>query len=396
MQSENYQSSRILIVDDNSKNLQVLGGLLQAENYLVEFAMDGQSAIDWIQKDAFDLVLLDIMMPGIDGYEVCTILKKDPDNIDLPIIFLTAKNDHESVIEGFKVGAVDYVTKPFIKDELLARVRTHLEIKKSKDKLAEYLKEIESKSKSITASIKYAKNIQEAMLKTSEAYKDQLPEHFILYMPKDIVSGDFYWFTCIDNLVIIAVMDCTGHGVPGALMSTLGVTLLNEIVFSDKIVSPNQILNSLRKKLINALGQKGYTVTVKDGIEGSIFCFDTMMKDFYYAGSSNSLLIIRDENLKEIKPKKMPIGYGTSDTDYENHLLQLDKGDQVYMFSDGYVDQFGGPQFKKFLMRRFKEVIENHQHLPLKKQKEALENELNAWKDDHEQTDDILVLGLRF
>jgi len=200
-------NSRILIVDDNVKNLQVLGGFLQNAGFQVEFALEGKSAIDWIGRSSFDLVLLDIMMPGVNGYEVCRSLKSELKNKDLPIIFLTTKSDHESIIEGFSVGAVAFIKKPFIKDELLARVRTHLEIKLSRDKLAIYLAEIEEKNRDITASIQYAKSIQEAMLKTSEPFKLAFPDHFILFLPKDIVSGDFYWFKSVGHVNIIAVMD---------------------------------------------------------------------------------------------------------------------------------------------------------------------------------------------
>jgi len=388
--------SRILIVDDYVKNLQVLGGLLQNEGYLVEFALEGYSAIDWIEKSEFDLVLLDIMMPGINGYEVCKTLKKNIRNKDLPIIFLTAKIDHESVIEGFKAGAVDYISKPFIKDELLARVKTHLEIKKSRDKLAYYLAEIEEKNKDITASISYAKKIQEAMLKTSEADIDIIPEHFILFLPKDIVSGDFYWFKCIDNMVIMAIMDCTGHGVPGALMSTLGITLLNETVIDERIYAPELILESLRSKLIRALGQYDYTNMVKDGIEGSIFCFDSMKKQFHYSGSGNSLILIHEGELLAIKPQKIPIGYSEKDADFKNFSLDMSRNDLAYMFTDGYVDQFGGPDSKRLKLRRFKEILFKNHHLPLDQQKKLLLSELLSWRGVSDQTDDILVLGIRF
>lgn len=394
----NTEISKILIVDDNVKNLQVLGGFLQNEGYSVEFALEGISAIDWISKSSFDLVLLDIMMPGIDGYEVCKTVKKEGKNKDLAIIFLTAKIDHESIIEGFGAGAVDYIAKPFIKDELLARVKTHLEIKNSRDRLAEYLGVIQEKSRNITASIEYAKNIQEAILKTSYQFKDLIPEHFILYQPKDIVSGDFYWFTVIDNLTIIAVMDCTGHGVPGALMSTLGVTLLNEIVLTNRILKPDLILENLRSKLIKALSQKGYSGIIKDGIEGSVFCFDTMMKQLHYSGSCNSMIIIHDGELQEIKPKRIPIGYSDKEVDFENISLEVSKNDLVYMFSDGYVDQFGGPdeRTKRFMIKRFKEILLANHLLPLEQQKETLLSELITWKGDSDQTDDILVLGIRF
>ncbi len=193
-------------------------------------------------------------------------------------------------------------------------------------------------------------------------------------------------------------MDCTGHGVPGALMSTLGVTLLNEIVLTNRILKPDLILENLRSKLIKALSQKGFSGIIKDGIEGSVFCFDTMMKQFHYSGSCNSMIIIHEDKLEEIKPKRIPIGYSDKEVDFENVTLDLSKNDLVYMFSDGYVDQFGGPEAKtkRFMIKKFKEILLANHLLPLEQQKETLLSELLTWKGDSDQTDDILVLGIRF
>ena len=390
------EKPRILVVDDNLKNVQVLGGFLQNEGYEVEFALDGKSAINWIKKHDFDLILLDIMMPEMDGYKVCSIVKMNPENNDLPVIFITAKTDHDSVIQGFETGAVDYISKPFLKSELLARVKTHIEIKRSRDRMTRFLKEIEEKNRSITASIEYAKNIQAALLKTSEVCIDSLPENFILFLPKDIVSGDFYWFTYIEDQVVIAVMDCTGHGVPGALMSTLGVAFLNETVLGDRIVSPNLILESLRKKIIKSLGQKGHFGTIKDGIEGSVISFEKSPGQIRFSASFNPLILIHDGEMIEIKADRIPIGYYERVADFTTKALPLSPGDIIYLFSDGYIDQFGGPASKRFLLKRFKALLLANHKLPLKEQKELLLASLNEWQGTAEQTDDILVIGLKF
>jgi serine phosphatase RsbU (regulator of sigma subunit) len=236
------------------------------------------------------------------------------------------------------------------------------------------------------------------VLKTSNEFKEHIPEHFNLHLPKDIVSSDFYWFTCIDNLVIIAVMDCTGHGVPGALMNALGVTLLNETVLRERILSPDLILENLRAKLIKTLSQKGYSGVIRDGIEGSVFCFDIFMNQFHYSGSCNSMIIIHEDELQEIKPQRIPIGFSDKEVNFKNVSLNLSKNDLVYMFSDGYVDQFGGPEAKtkRFMIKRFKEILLGNHSLPLEQQREILLSELNSWKGDSDQTDDILVLGIRF
>jgi len=385
----------VLVVDDNLKNVQVLGGFLQNEGFQVEFALDGKSALDWINKQKFDMVLLDIMMPEMDGYEVCSIIRQKEENKELPVIFITARNDHDSIIQGFQSGAVDYITKPFIKSELLARVRTHIEIKRSRDRLAAYLGEIEEKNASILASIKYAQNIQNAMLRTSDTWSDKLPENFILYLPKDIVSGDFYWFSCQDDQIVIAVMDCTGHGVPGALMSTLGITFLNEIVLGERIIRPDLILNKLRNKLIESLGQNGTNTIIKDGIEGSVISINVAGNQLQFSASFNPLIMIHNGELSEFKADRIPIGYFEKLGEFTNSSVNISTGDMVYLFSDGYIDQFGGPSSKRFQLKRFRELLHSIHALPLEKQKERLLNSFNEWKAEGDQTDDILVIGLK-
>jgi DNA-binding response OmpR family regulator len=158
----------VLIVDDNIKNLQILGEFLQKERMIVEFALDGVSALSWLEKQKFDLILLDIMMSGIDGFEVCSQIRKNPAYNEIPIIFITAKTDSESIIRGFETGAVDYITKPFIKRELLIRVKTQINIKKSREQINHYLYEIEERNKNISNSIAYGKYIQNAIISISE------------------------------------------------------------------------------------------------------------------------------------------------------------------------------------------------------------------------------------
>lgn len=204
--------------------------------------MDGKKALEWTKRKDFDLILLDVMMPEMSGFEVCEHLKANSKTSDIPIIFLTARTDTESIVKGFNLGAVDYVTKPFNKSELLARVSTQVALKKSRDETLKYLKLLKD-------SVNYAEKIQDAVLPSPEILYDVFPGYFILYKPKDIVSGDFYWINRIKNFIYIAAADCTGHGVPGAFMSMLGITLLNEIVSKSRLDNPNQILNFLRKKI---------------------------------------------------------------------------------------------------------------------------------------------------
>jgi phosphoserine phosphatase RsbU/P len=385
----------ILIVDDNPKNLQVLGNYLQLEGYMVEFAMNGESALDWIGRTKFDLILLDIMMPGMDGFEVCRNIKKDPLNNETPVIFLTAKVDTESIVNAFELGAVDYVIKPFNQKELIARVKTQIEIKRGRDEIAKNLKEIEYKNQLITYSIQYAHTIQSAVLKAAQAGADFFPEMFCLTLPRDIVSGDFYWFHRIENKVFAGVFDCTGHGIPGAFMSMLGITLLNETVIRERITGPEMILNRLRDKIIEALGQNGTVQEVKDGMDGSIISYDLISRKLIYSGAFNPAYIIRGNEIIEFRGDRMTLSYQENNFDFSSKEIITRPDDLVYLFTDGYVDQFGGEWEKKFRRAQFKEVLLRNHKYPLVVQKEKLLDTYLVWKGSEDQVDDITVVGLR-
>jgi phosphoserine phosphatase RsbU/P len=390
------QGSSVLVVDDNVKNLQILGVILQNEGFKVEFALDGISALSWLENKEFDLILLDIRMHGMDGFEVCSHIKKNRNYHEIPIIFITAQTDSDSIVKGFERGAVDYITKPFIRSELLARVNTQLIIKRSNDQILHYLKEIEEKNKNISDSIEYASYIQNAVISTSEKNLKILPEHFIIYLPKDILSGDFYWIGKTESKVIIAVMDCTGHGVPGALMSILGNTLLNEIILRDGIQQPDQILNSLRSRIINALGQKKDSSNIKDGIEGSVISTVPGSDKIQYSGAFNSLILFHDDQILEIKADRIPIGYFETNREFTLKELKVRNNDIIYMFSDGITDQFGGAFNKRFMLKKLKEILHLIHKRDLSEQKEIILTEFNRWKNDLIQTDDILIMGIRF
>jgi sigma-B regulation protein RsbU (phosphoserine phosphatase) len=385
----------VLIVDDNPKNLQILGNYLQNEGYQVEFALDGNSALDWIKRTEFDLVLLDIMMPGMDGFEVCKIIKNDQVRQKIPVIFLTAKVDTESIVKGFDLGAVDYVIKPFNQRELIARVKTQIEIKRGRDEIARNLKVIEYKNKLIKYSIQYAHTIQAAVLKASMNGSNFFPEQFCLILPKDIVSGDFYWFHRIDNKLLAGVFDCTGHGIPGAFMSMLGVTLLNETVVREKIIEPHLILNRLREKIIEALGQKGIISEVKDGMDGSIISYDLKNKTLVYSGAFNPMYLIRDNKIIEFMGDRMTLSYQDTILDFSHQEIKTKPDDLIYLFTDGFVDQFGGQEEKKFLRTKFREVLLKNHKNPLAVQKEMLLDTYLKWKGKEEQVDDITVVGLK-
>ena len=258
-------------------------------------------------------------------------------------------------------------------------------------------KEIEQKNKEITESISYAKRIQSSFL-TSEKYISQrLSEYFIFYNPRNIVSGDFYWLMEKDNALYVCTADCTGHGIPGAFMSLISMGILNEIIYSKShIIHTDEILNELRRIIILAVNPEGSSEEGKDGMD-AVFCrFDFQKMELEYSAANNSFYIIRNGELLVFKPDKMPVGkYVGIEKPFTRTTIALEKGDCVYTFSDGYADQFGGPNGKKFQSKQVKELLLAHCHKPMKVQKEIINKTIEDWKGSNEQVDDMLVIGIK-
>ncbi len=256
---------------------------------------------------------------------------------------------------------------------------------------------LEVKNKEITDSINYAKRLQEAILPNNEFISKMFPNSFVLYKPKDIVSGDFYWFEKWGNKQLFAAVDCTGHGVPGAFMSIVGYNILNQAVNESGLSKPNLILNALNKGITKTLKQTVEESTVKDGMDIALCSFDSTTNILEYAGAYNSLWLFRNSEIKEISADKMPIGVflGEELKPFTNHEIQLQKNDIVYIFTDGYADQFGGPKGKKFKYKKLQELLQSISALSMEEQGKKL-NEVNeSWKGGLEQVDDILIIGIK-
>jgi serine phosphatase RsbU (regulator of sigma subunit) len=264
---------------------------------------------------------------------------------------------------------------------------------------------VEEKQKEIIDSINYAKRIQQAVLTGSDVWQKVSKEHFILFKPKDIVSGDFYWaYNTPNNRSIFALADCTGHGVPGGFMSMLGNSFLNEIVVENKIFKADEILNKLRAKIISALEQKGGTQQ-KDGMDISLCVWNKIDNTLEFAGANNPLWLLKNavsssgvENreLQEYKADKMPIGtYLETETPFSSVTIQLQKGDIIFLSTDGYADQFGGPKGKKYKYKPLIDSLIKNSNLSMEEQKASLETTFNNWKHQHEQVDDVSLIGVR-
>lgn len=269
------------------------------------------------------------------------------------------------------------------------------EIEKQRDLAAAQRDQIAYQKKHITDSIMYAKRIQTALMPSLELFSDKL-EHFVLYKPLAIVSGDFYWVATHGKLQIIIAADCTGHGVPGAFMSMLGVTMLNEIVAGKQIVMPDQIIEELRKGIIKALNQVEDEDSVKDGMDIAVCAVDFEKDILYFSGANNPLYLVRGGELIHYRADKMPVAIHYKMVPFTLHTIELKKGDAFYIFSDGYADQFGGPKQKKFMSLQLKETIVAMADKTMLQQGERLNEIFEEWRGDSSQVDDVILIGIRY
>ena len=291
------------------------------------------------------------------------------------------------------------------------------EIEAQRNMVFDQKQAIEAYNDEIMKSIEYAKRLQAAALPVITELNEKVNDQFVLFRPRDVVSGDFYWFAEVEGKFVVTVADCTGHGVPGAFMSMMGMSLLKELIQKEYITHPGVILRRMRKEIINAMGQKGITGEQRDGMDMALITFDPEQRRIDYAGAYNSLYLVRkktrpapvledgqlrpdQENgsvfLYEIPADKMPIAHFDRMDKFRNHEIQLYEGDTIYLFTDGYADQFGGEKGKKFMYKPFKRLLLKNSQLPLGQQQQILSEVLDEWMGNISQVDDICVMGLRF
>ena len=263
--------------------------------------------------------------------------------------------------------------------------------KKSKEVISLQKQIVEEKQKEIVDSINYAKKIQYALLANHDLLKQHLSQHFVLFKPKDIVSGDFYWATATPDHFYLAVCDSTGHGVPGAFMSLLSISFLNEAINEKRITQPDKVFNFIRTRLIENISGEGQ----KDGFDGILICLDRKNSSMTYAAANNAPVLIRDEKLIKLEADRMPVGAGEKNADFRLFSVDLLKNDQLYLYTDGFSDQFGGPKGKKFMNKNLQALLMKNHTLDTQEQENALLSEFMRWKDGLEQVDDICLIGLK-
>ncbi|MCK5028451.1 MAG: SpoIIE family protein phosphatase [Bacteroidales bacterium] len=407
---------KILLINIEQQSSEKIEFILKNEFPFVKIdsVENSGQVLNYLNKINPDIVLYDFDLPENELKENLELLEIISKKYRLPVIALSSSENHSLL---FKSGAVNFIHKPYIDITLISNINTAInltgilrtidlkeKIINEKDQRIQFqikneLKQREviiTKNKEIMADIRYASRIQHAILPQLEQLEESFHEYFILHQPKRHISGDFYWAYCNGTKKIVAVGDCTGHGVSGALMHMLGNAYLNEIVAGNKYKTASDILEQLREHVMQSLNQTGESGETQDGMDIALCIIDCENKKLEYAGANNPIYIIREKELTEFRGDRMPVGIHINfSKPYTNHIINLESMDQIYLFSDGYADQFGGPRGKKFRYKQFKEMLIENSHEPMNIQKEILNNVHDKWRGQLEQIDDILVFGLK-
>lgn len=382
---------KILLVEDSEMDADLLIRFMrkQCVNFNYSRVWDKTGFITALDNNNFDIIIADHSLPQFSGIEAFRILKNK--NIKIPFILVTGTLAENNLTEYAKEGIDDYI----LKDNLL-RLPSAIEHVISKKKIEHLHQKLEKAHQDIKDSINYAKTIQNAMLPDSTMLTNSFPESFILFKPKDILSGDFYWLSEAENTFFIAAADCTGHGVPGALLSMIGIEKLNKIILDAK--EPSEILNQLNKNITFALSKSDHLGYSQDGMDIAFCSINKLNRTIKFAGANRHLWIIRknEKEIIEIKGTLKAIGgiINANSPNFETHKIDLHQGDTIYIFSDGYADLFGGKKNKKLTTKRFKQLLISIQDKTMKQQENFLTSYMNDWKTGREQTDDILIIGL--
>jgi len=402
----------ILYIDEAEKGLISFKSSF-SKDYHIHTATSGRAGMDIMEEKTIQLVITNQQMSDMSGIEFLEkILTLYPDCMRM---IMTGNSDKNAIIEAINKGNIyRYVTKPWNREDLKLSIDSAMEVYNLKiqnqnlinyledaklnleQKVMERTRKVEQQRMNITDSIRYASRIQTALMLPAEAVDKLIPTHFILHKPKDIVSGDYYWVSKKSDRLILAVADCTGHGVPGAFMSILGINLLNEIVNKSDNLQANEILNELREKTIKALGQTGKWDEAREGMEIALCVINFKEKMVQFSGAFRPMYLASEGKLSVIRGDRMPIGiYEAEMVSFSNKELPFKEKDIIYLFTDGYVDQIGGLQRKTFKSLRLTRLLEEICQKSLNEQKSILREEHEIWRAGQEQIDDILILAVQ-
>ncbi len=395
-------SQKNILIQKNNKKLEKLS-IVASETDNAIIIMDNEGEFQWVNKAFIKRTGLNleelISQKGNNIFKTnnySDIIKSSMDIVLKQKISTTFKKEEKNK-EGEQIYSQITLTLIFNPDKSIKNI---VSIKSDITELIKYEQEITSQKEEIIASINYAKKIQKAVLPSKELADKILNEQFVFFKPRDIVSGDFYWIKQIMNFSIVVTADCTGHGVPGAFLSMLGSSFLNEIVTKQRLDNPGEMQDKLRNKIKKSLNQTGQKREQKDGMDMSLYIVDNETRELQFSGAYNPIYIVREENndkeLIQLSADRQPIGIYTKETKFSTQKFQLQENDCVYSFTDGFADQFGGNSgFTKYKSKRFKELLLKVSSKSMIEQKEILDKEFYEWKGNTGQLDDILVIGVR-
>ena len=415
--------SKILVIEDEALIRESICDVLELNGYETESEPDGEKGLKRASSLKPDLILCDINMPIISGLDVLKAIRADDELKHTPFVFLTALSTMDDLRAGMNLGAEDYLAKPYRNKELISIISHQLKKVEDLKKVGEALSEknmkdfklkIKEKSKGFYDSLNRAKTVQNVILPSNQKMAELLPDHFNYFLPKYSISGDFYWAKKLDNATLIAVADCTGHGIPGALISMAGNISLNNAVEQFGLMKPAEILTKANDLFLDFMNANESNVA-HDGMDICLCSIEDNSNLIRFAGAKRPLyLVTKKDNFKpvsgvnnyselnleemtlyEMKGNNCSIGADDLDFHVEDQVFEYNKGDAIYLSSDGYVDQFGGEGDRKFKSKRLKNILLSIQGKSMFEQKETLVQEFQNWKGKKEQIDDATILGIK-
>jgi PAS domain S-box-containing protein len=382
--------------------LDIQDQILDKLNTLI-VVLDNNGNIDYVSKSAQQLLGYDSQdLLGNSWWEITRFSKPEGELVKQKIlqIFSLQQTSAQTFEHELRTaaGGRKWVrwNVSYLNDEQLMGIGYDITDKKLNEKrLIENNKQLLQQNKDITDSIYYAQRIQQSILQTPEHLATYFKESFLLYKPKDIVSGDYYWFYEDTQFRYIAAIDCTGHGVPGAMMSMVANSIFKEVFLNLKITDPSSILKALDEELGKTIN-RNIDEAFSDGMDVSLVRIDKASNELVFAGAFRSIIIVRNGEIMELKGSRYPIGfYSNIEKKFENNTFSLQQGDCIYLYTDGFIDQFGGERNKKLNKINFKELLRTIHDMSMEEQEAFLEYAFNNWKQDNGQTDDVLVIGLK-
>ncbi|MDM8515435.1 response regulator [Desulfobacterales bacterium HSG16] len=397
---------KILIADDDAMTRVALRKNLKKWGYEVVEARDGAEAWKvFAEDDPPRLAILDWMMPEVEGIEICGRLGGNKDFPFVYTILLTSKTDKDDIVKALDSGAYDFLSKPVHAGELRSRIAVGARLVEAEDRLLENAREIqkaresaESANIKIMDSIRYANMIQRSLLPNLDELKKSFPNSFFIWMPKDIVGGDIIYTDSFENGFVFAVIDCTGHGVPGAFMTMIASSAMRRITRDERCHQPNEILKRLNFIVKTSLQQDTEYALSDDGMDAAICFVNSEKSSLTFAGSRLPLYCTHNGDITLIKGDRHSIGYKRSDLNFNftNHSVRIEKGMSFYVATDGFPDQLGGKKNISFGKRRLQKLLIENTKLPFDKQPDILIEAFNAYKKDNERQDDLTVIGFGF